>query len=93
MVIANPIVNVLHHSGTDPEEKKKLEVEQEAWRTVNALLDDQRNQYLKSLKEKDQALSEKEKVISEKEKVISEKDQALYKLQKEIEALKSKLGE
>jgi hypothetical protein len=29
--------DILHHSGTNPEEKKKIETEQEAWRTVDAL--------------------------------------------------------
>lgn len=29
--------DILHHSGTNPEEKKKIENEQEAWRTVDAM--------------------------------------------------------
>jgi hypothetical protein len=29
--------DILHHSGTNPEEKKKIETEQEAWRTVDAM--------------------------------------------------------
>lgn len=29
--------DILHHSGTNPDEKKKIETEQEAWRTVDAM--------------------------------------------------------
>ena len=29
--------DILHYSGTNPEEKKKIETEQEAWRTVDAM--------------------------------------------------------
>jgi hypothetical protein len=36
------ITDILHYSGTDPVEKKKIETEQEAWRTVDALTGDLR---------------------------------------------------
>jgi septal ring factor EnvC (AmiA/AmiB activator) len=78
--------NILHYSGTDPAEKKKIEIEQEAWRSVNAMFENERNELLKSLTEKDQALTEKDQVITEK-------DQALIQMQKELDALRQKLGE
>ncbi len=36
------ITDILHYSGTNPVEKKKIETEQEAWRTVDALTGDLR---------------------------------------------------
>ena len=60
--------DILHHSGTNPEERKKLETEQEAWRTVDAMTHDLREkltQQNKEIAEKDLALSEKDRLISE----------------------------
>lgn len=71
--------DILHHSGTNPRERKKIEIEQEAWRTVNAAFEDEKKQYIKALNEKDQALSEKE---LENER-----------LKKQMEALLRKLNE
>lgn len=50
---------ILHYSGTDPEEKKKIETEQEAWRTVDVMTEGLRQkvaQQNKALAEKDQEL-------------------------------------
>ena len=80
------ITDILHHTGTDPDEKKKIEVEQEAWRTVNAMFEDKERELLK-------ALSEKDKAISEKDKALSEKDVALSKMAEEMQALRRRLGE
>ena len=80
------ITDILHHTGTDPDEKKKIEVEQEAWRTVNAMFEDKERELLKALSEKDQALSEKDQALSEK-------DVALSKMAEEIQALRRRLGE
>ena len=67
--------DILHHSGTNPEEKKKLETEQEAWRTIDAMTDGLREKVTQllvestanklALTEKDQALTEKDKQIAE----------------------------
>ena len=62
------VTDILHHSGTNTEEKKKIETEQEAWRTVDALTDGLREKVLqqtKLIQEKDQALSEKDNLIAE----------------------------
>ena len=80
------ITQILHHTGTDPEEKKKIEIEQEAWRSVNAMFEDKEKKFLKDLMEKD-------KTISEKDKTISEKDNAISHMTKELEDLKRRLGE
>ena len=45
------ITDILHYSGTDPIEKKKIETEQEAWRTVDALTDDLREKSEKLMQE------------------------------------------
>ena len=42
------MTDILHHSGTNPEERKKIEKEQEAWRSVNAMFEDKEKKYLKS---------------------------------------------
>ena len=69
------MTDILHHSGTNPSEKKKIETEQEAWRTVDALTEGLRQKekkYIKELKEKDQALSEKDQALSEKDQLIAQ---------------------
>lgn len=92
------MTDILHHSGTNPAEKKKIETEQEAWRTVRAMFENERNQLLialsakeRALSEMDQALSEKEQALSEKEQALSEKDQALSEKDKLIAELLKKL--
>ncbi len=58
--------DILHHSGTNPEEKKKIETEQEAWRSVNAMFDDKEKKYLKQLKDKDDYIAELLRKLDEK---------------------------
>ena len=64
--------DILHFSGTNPTERKKIETEQEAWRTVNAMFEDKEKEFYKKLDEKDKALDEKDSVINEKDKLIEE---------------------
>jgi len=59
------MTEILHHVGTDPDERKQIEIEEEAWRTVNAMFEEKEQAYLKQLAEKDQALSEKDRIIAE----------------------------
>ncbi|MEM7657961.1 MAG: hypothetical protein AAF399_17680 [Bacteroidota bacterium] len=59
------MTDILHHSGTDPETRKEIEKEVEAWRSVNAMFEDKEKEYLKALDEKDKALDEKDKLIEE----------------------------
>jgi len=55
------ITDILHYTATDPDEKKKIEIEQEAWRTVNAMFEDKEKELLK-------LIGENEKVIDENKK-------------------------
>jgi hypothetical protein len=94
------MTDILHHSGTNPEERKRIEDEQEAWRTVNAMFEDKEKELLKELSytkmelnKKDKALGEKDKALGEKDKALGEKDKALDEKNKIIEELKRKLGE
>jgi len=52
------MTDILHHSGTDTEEKKKIETEQEAWRSVNAMFEDEMKGFIKALNEKDQIIAD-----------------------------------
>ncbi len=70
------ITDILHLSGTNPEERKKIENEQEAWRTFEAMTEKLRARLVKQskeIKEKDQALSEKDKQIAELLRRLNEK--------------------
>jgi hypothetical protein len=67
------ITDILHHSGTNPKERKEIEDEQEAWRTVNAMFEDKEKELLKELSEKDKALDEKDKIIEELLRKLGEK--------------------
>ena len=66
------ITDILHHSGTNPSERKQIENEQEAWRTVNAMFENDRKTYEKALAEKNKVLEQNAKVLAEKDKLIEE---------------------
>jgi hypothetical protein len=95
------ITEILHHSGTNPEERKRIEDEQEVWRTINVQFEkvyqqiEEANRALRetnqALRETNQALSEKDQALSEKDQALSEKDQALSEMSKLIEELRQKL--
>jgi len=90
--------DLLHFAGTNPEERKKIEIEQEAWRTVNAMFEDKEKELMavieenkKVIDEKDKVIDEKDKVIDENIKVIEENKKALDEKDRLIEELKRKL--
>ncbi len=94
------ITNILHYVGTEPEERKRIEDEQEAWRTVNALFGQKERKLLKELADKtkeltkkDQALNEQKQALSEKDQALNEQKQALTEKDKLIEELLRKLNE
>ena len=97
------MTDILHYSGTNTVEKKKIEIEQEAWRTVDALTKGFRakaEKYQKELKvaeqaltEKNQALTEKNQALTEKDQALTEKDQALTEKDAMIAELLRKLDE
>ena len=87
------MTDILHHSGTNPSEKKKIENEQEAIRTINAHFETERENFIQALHEKDQALNEKDQALSEKDQALSEKDQALSENSKALEQMKKEMEE
>ena len=76
--------DILHFSGTNPAERKKIETEQEAWRTVNAIVQELRD----TIGENKKVIDEKDKVIDEKDKVIDEKDKMIQELMRKLEEKK-----
>ena len=71
--------DILHFAGTNPEERKKIETEQEAWRTVNAMFEDKEKELMA--------------VINENKKVLDENKKVLDEMARELEELKRKLNE
>ncbi len=93
------ITNILHHAGTDPEERQKLDNENEAMRTLNALFHNTEKQYKKTIQEQQKALSEQKKAFEEQQKAFEEqqrilaaKEQANADLLRQLEELKRKKG-
>lgn len=66
------MTDILHHSGSDPVTRKEIEDEQEAWRSVNALFEDERKKYQLALEEKEQALEEKNQTLEAQRQLIEE---------------------
>jgi hypothetical protein len=97
------MTDILHHSGTNPAEKKEIEDEQEAWRTFDALTGNVRQkaenalrelaESRKELAESKKEIAESQKELTESQKEIAERDAALLKMQAELAALKRKLDE
>ena len=61
--------DILHFAGTNPEERKKIETEQEAWRTVNAIVEDKQKALEKALKDNQELL----KKLDELQRKLDEK--------------------
>jgi hypothetical protein len=76
------MTDILHYVGTDPKERKQIEIEQEAWRTVNAMFEEKERKYQKELEEQRKALNEKDKALNEKDKLIEELMQKLNEQKK-----------
>lgn len=70
------IADILHHSGADEDTRKEIEAEQEAWRTVHALMENKDKAYKKAIdliEEKNKALDEKDKLIEELKRKLKDK--------------------
>jgi hypothetical protein len=65
--------DILHFAGTNPEERKKIETEQEAWRTVNAMFEDKENELMAVIIEKDKALEKMAKELEELKRKLNDK--------------------
>jgi DNA repair exonuclease SbcCD ATPase subunit len=72
------ITEILHYSGTSPDERREIEIEIEAWRTFNASQSDATKKAIRDLektrKELEEEKKEKEKMKEEKEKMKEEKE-------------------
>jgi uncharacterized phage infection (PIP) family protein YhgE len=66
------MTDILHHAGTNPAEKKQIELEVEAWRTYDAMFATERNKLKKDLDESRKEVKEKDQVIEELKKQIAE---------------------
>ncbi len=90
------MADILHYAGTEPEERKKIEIEQEAWRTINAMIADTAKALAdttKALVDTENALEEKDKELTENQKILAEKEMQTQELLQQLEELKRKLGE
>ena len=65
--------DILHFSGTNTEERKKIETEQEAWRTVNAMFEDKEKKFLKELEKNRIAMLEMQKIIDDLKNKLNDK--------------------
>ncbi len=82
------MTDILHYSGTDPKEKEKIEIEQEAWRTVDAYLGNMKEKYKKNLQDYEKSLKDieqKDKELEEEKRKIEQKDKALEAERKKTE--------
>jgi molybdopterin converting factor small subunit len=86
------ITDILHYSGTNPTEKKKIETEQEAWRTINALFKEKEKKYKKALEEKEKIIAKINQDVKDKDQAILDKDQTILDKDKLIEELLLKLN-
>ena len=73
------LTDILHYSGTDPEERKQIEIEAEAWRSVNALFENKERELLEKLQAKEEEVKKKEEEIAEKDRLIAELQEQLTK--------------
>jgi hypothetical protein len=87
------ITDILHHSGTDPESRRQIEIEQEAWRSIDAMFADKEKAFQKALAEKEKALADKEKALADKDKALDEKDKMMREQQKALEDMAKQIEE
>jgi seryl-tRNA synthetase len=88
------MTDILHYTGTDPVEKKAIEHEEEAWRTIDVALNSTRKKYHNAVKEINE-MSEKiiemreteanaKKEMDETKKEMDEKDKLIKELLKKL---------
>ena len=79
------ITDILHHSGTSPDERREIEKEREAWRTVEAMMGRKEQEYLKQLAEKEKELKQKDQALDEKDQALQEQERIIQKLKKKLD--------
>jgi hypothetical protein len=83
------MTDILHHVSADPEERKNIEIEQEAWRTLNEWLGNREDKFINALS----AISAIKTELAEKDKALAEKDSALAEKDSALAEMKNELGE
>lgn len=81
------MTDILHYIGTEPAEKKQIEDEQEAWRTVYAMQNDLNElirQQEKEIVAQGKALIEQEKEMVESNKTIDDQAKLIEELQRKL---------
>lgn len=78
------ITDILHHVGTDPQERKQIEIEQEAWRSVNAMFEEKERKYQKELEDKRKEILQQQQALQEKDKLIADLLQKINEQNKSI---------
>lgn len=92
------MATLLHYAGTNPAERRRIEVEQEAWRTVEAMYQERSGKLIvelsvlkhdlatnqQALAEQEQIVAEQEKALAEQEKAIADKDRMIAELLRKI---------
>jgi hypothetical protein len=79
------MTDILHHVGTDPEERKQIEIEQEAWRSVNAMFAERERRYQQQLADHQKALEDQQKALEDQQKVVDDQQKALEDQQKVVD--------
>ena len=87
------MTTILHHTGTDPETRKAIETEQEAWRSINAMFATKEKNFKKALLKQKQELEEKNQALEKKDQALEEKNQALEKKDQALEEKNQALEE
>jgi hypothetical protein len=59
--------DILHFAGTNPEERKKIEIEQEAWRSVNAMFEDQKKEMQRTIEEQAKIIEALQKRLNDQQ--------------------------
>jgi len=81
---------ILYNTGADPKQRKLIEIEEEAWRSVNALFrKKERELKIELFKEKQRAEKEKQRAEKEKQRAEKEKQRAEEK-EEELEQEKQR---
>jgi hypothetical protein len=80
------LADILHYSGTDSIERKKLEIEQEAWRTIDAMTENLREKFLK----KSEELVQKNEELELQKEELDKRNEEIEFLKQQLENLRQK---
>ncbi len=79
------MVERLARAAIDPRVRREMDAVEEVDRTINRLLNEERQKYQAALQEKETALQEKETALQEIETMIQAKEQLIADLKKQLE--------